>query len=74
MTKKQFESMLDRVSAYREQVEELHIKREDYYADRSEKWQEEKGDEYEEKTYILDELMDALTEAEDKIQEYLDAE
>lgn len=46
-----------------EQLEELIVQREETYDNRSGKWQEsEKGDEYQERTERLQEILDEITD------------
>ncbi len=64
--KKILSQALGLITEAKEIVEVLKDAREQYYDDRSDKWQEEKGDDYMDESSTIEELFSAIEEVEDQ--------
>lgn len=71
---KHVENIIERITKQKKRVEEMSKQRILLQGHQSEEWQEsDSGREYETRTGILDEVMDSLREATNKLEEFCDA-
>ena len=65
-------ALYDKLTKQISKYEEIVDRRENIYYDRTYEWQEsEKGQDYEEKTELLQEILSQMQELHEKIDEYL---
>lgn len=73
MTTKQAQSLINKLNDIFGDAGESVEYREDYHLEKSERWQDsEKGEEYQDKTYLLEEYKDSIEEAITKLEEFIE--
>ena len=69
---KKIQKIWDRLAAIHDELESLEAEAQDYYDNRSEKWQDsEKGDEWDDKIGAFQDAANSVQDAMDYLEEYV---